>query len=570
MKTAILQILMLALAAAPARAAGDTVLKAMNDELKRTVERLRMDDLDRPYFVSYLVTDSTETEFGAVFGSPREEYSHITRDAAVDLRVGSPEFDNAWYAGQDFTTYLPPASPLSEEAGYDALRFSLWTVTDQAYKGALEMYSQKKAYRQNKNITENPGDLSPQKRLTLLEEEPAFAKTDPAALKNIVVRLSALFRKYPGIQGSQALLRRVLRTYRFVNSEGTSFRYYKDGLSLEIKASIQTAAGLRLGDEKCFYWTSPADMPPYGKLEAETEEFARGLSYLVSSSTSEPYLGPVLFEGQAAAEFLGQLFVNQVSFVRSPWADHDDWTKYYIAQGALTKKLGMRVLPAFMSVSDDPLKREYAGTNLLGYYPVDNEGVRPVPLELVKAGKLENFYMTRAPVGKRSESNGHARGFIREFPMPRPGNVFFSAQQQKRVPRAELKKELLRLAAENGLDYGVIVRRLDPWDTRDGEALLANPVLAFRVSVKDGSEAPIGDAEWSGVNFRALRDIMLVSDAEQVYNYYQPTPFLYTRGYVPASIAAPDALLVQELELKPTETKPDRKPYLPHPYFEGR
>ena len=552
---------------APPAAAADPVLKAMTDELKRTADRLRLDDLDRPYFVSYLVTDSTETEFGAAFGSPREDSVSVTRDAAVDLRVGSPRFDNTWYVGQDFMTYLPPAANLAEEAGYDALRHTLWAVSDEAYKRALEMYSQKKAYRQNKNITEVYGDLSPQKKLTLLEEPPAFAAADRAALKDTVVKLSAVFRKYPAIQGSQALLRRVINTVRFVNSEGTSYRYYRDGVSLEIKATIQTAAGLRIGDEKCFYWTSPADMPPYEKLEAETEEFARGLSYTVASSTSEPYLGPVLFEGQAAAEFLGQLFVNQVSFVRSPWADQDDWTRYYIGKGALTKKLGMRVLPAFMSVSDDPLKADYAGTRLLGHYPVDNEGVRPVPLELARAGRLVNFYMTRAPVGKAAESNGHARGTIREFPMPRPGNVFFTAQPAKKAPAADLKKELLRAAAENGLDYAVVVRRLDPWDTRDGEALLADPVLAFKVSVKDGSETPINGAEWSGVNFRALRDIMLVSDSEQVYNYYQPTPFFYTRGYVPASIVAPSALLVQELELKPTEAKPDRQPYLPHPYF---
>jgi hypothetical protein len=30
---------------------------------------------------------------------------------------------------------------------------------------------------------------------------------------------------------------------------------------------------------------------------------------------------------------------------------------------------------------------------------------------------------------------------------------------------------------------------------------------------------------------------------------------------------APSALLVQEMELKPTDKKPDRQPYLPHPYF---
>jgi hypothetical protein len=243
--------------------------------------------------------------------------------------------------------------------------------------------------------------------------------------------------------------------------------------------------------------------------------------------------------------------------------------RYYIDSGELTKKRNMRVLPAFMSVTDNPLAASYGGTELNGSYPIDNEGVRPAPLELVKNGKLTGFYMGRGPVKEFRNSNGHARAFTNEFPSPRPGNVFFTVHPEKRAALPVIKKELLRLAAESGLEYAVVVRRLDTEDQKKSEDLLAGPVLAYKVSVKDGSETVLGVAEWAGVTFRALRDILLVSDAEYAYNYYQPGPFLYNRGYVPASIVAPGALLVQEMELKPTENKPDRQPYLPHPYFEN-
>ncbi len=558
------------LSAAPAAAAEDLVLKAVTDELSRNMERLKMDSLDRPYFLSYYVTDSTETEFSAAFGALRDDSVNIAREAAVDLRIGNQDFDNSWYAGQDFNSYLPGTAALGEEADYDSLRFSLWSLTDDAYTRALEKYSQKKAYQQKKNIAQLYGDLSAEKKELLLEDEPVPAPLAPAVWRETVRKVSAIFRKYPKIQESQAALRRVVRTVRFANSEGTRYRYYRDGVTLEIKAEVQTAGGLRIADEKAFYWSSPPDVPPDAKLEAETEAFARDMSYVVDSSTAEAYLGPVLFEDQGAAEFLGQLFVNNISFSRNPWSDRDDMSRYYMAAGELTKKLGMRVLPGFLSVSDNPLETSWHGTPLLGAYPIDNEGVRPSGLELVRSGKLVNFYVSRAPVEKFRSSNGHARGYIREFPTARPGNVFFSAQPEKKVSRAELRKELLRLAAENGLDYAVIVRRLDPWDEKKSEDLLAGPMLAYKVSVKDGSETLINGEEWTGVTFRALRDIMLVSDDEQVYNYYQPTPFFYTRGYVPASIIAPAALLVQEMELKPTDAKPDRQPYLPHPYFEKK
>ncbi len=554
---------------APARAAapGDRVLKAMTDELDRTVRRLKMDSLDRPYYVSYYVVDSTETSLSASFGSLLDDSSDVSRRVAADVRVGSAAFDNTWYVGQDFNSYSPAGSQLSEEAGYDALRFGLWSLSDDAYKKALEKYSQKKAYRTKKNISEIYGDLSPEPRVRLFDDARPSEAFDAPAWRERVKALSAVFRKYPAVQDSQVSFGFAMRTARFADSGGTRFRRGWDDVTLSVRATVQDRTGLRISDSEDLLWPSLAAVPSDADLAARTEAFAREMSYLVDASTAEVYLGPVLFEGQAAAEFLNQLFVANVSFPRAPWADKDDWTRYYIASGELTKKLGMRVLPAFVGVTDDPLKNSYDGTALAGSYPVDNEGVRPAPLELVRGGKLVNFYMDRSPVKEFRASNGHARGSVAEFPTPRPGNVFFSFLPAKRAPEAELKKKLLELAAENGLDYAVLVRRVDPETSREYGELLSDPVIAYKVSVKDGSETPLGPSEWSGVTFRALRDITLASDKDQVYNYYQAGPFYYNRGLVPASIAAPEALLVQEMELKPTEAKPDRPPYLPHPYF---
>lgn len=556
------------LAALPAAAAEDMVLKAMQDEMQRTVQRLKMDSLDKPYFASYLVVDSTENSISAVFGSLRSDDAGIFRNVGVDLRVGDQNFDNSGYVGQDFNAYVPGSASINEEDGYDAIRFSLWSLTDDVYKKALEKYSQKKAYQKKKNITELYGDLAPARKDSLFRDRDSVEVFDAAAWRENVRKLSAIFRKYPGVQGSQVAFNRAQRTVRFVNSEGTAYRYWWDKVDLEVSVSVQDRAGYKISDSMALTWRSLAGVPPYEKLAEATEKFARDMSYLVESSTAEVYLGPVLFEDQAAAEFLNQLFVGNISYARKPWADRDDWMRYYIASGELTKKLGMRVLPAFMSVTDDPLTLSYKGVGLNGSYPIDNEGVRPAPLELVKNGKLVNFYMGRAPVKEFRVSNGHARGFTSEFATPRPGSVFFSAQPEKRVPAAELKRKLLALAAESGLDYALIVRRLDPEAAKKTEDLLAGPVLAYKVSVKDGSERLLGPADWTGVTFRALRDIQLVSDEDYIYNYYQPGPFFYNRAFVPASLVAPAALLVQEMELKPTENKPDRQPYLPHPYFE--
>jgi len=567
MKTILLALPFL-LSAFPVLAAQDQVLKAMTDEMRRTVSRLKMDNLDKPYFVSYSVVDSSDTSISAVFGALKEDSFNASRHAAAELRVGAPAFDNSWYAGADMNGFEPGVTSLNEEDGYDAVRFSLWSLTDDVYKKSLERYSQKKAYQKKKNITELYGDLAPEKPQAYFGDRKEIPALDVAAWRGRVKDLSAIFRKYPKVQWSQVRFTYTPRVMRFVNSEGTSYRYWWDKVNLDISVNVQDKTGLKLADEKSLVWSSLAEVPAYETLAAEVEDYAREMSFLVEPSTAEVYLGPVLFEDQAAAEFLNQLFVGNISCPRQPWADQEEWMKYYINAGDLTKKLGMRVLPAFMDVSDDPTKVSFSGVGLAGSYPIDNEGVIPAPLELVKDGKLVNFYMGRAPVKEFRTSNGHARGFVAEFPTPRPGNVFFSAKQEKRAPLAELKKKLLAAAADSGLDYAVIVRRLDAEQARKSDALLAGPVLAYKVLVKDGSETVIGGTDWTGVTFRALRDIMLVSDKDQVYNYFQAGPFYFNRGFVPASIVAPAALLVQEMELKPTDAKPDRQPYLPHPYFE--
>ncbi|MBU2573336.1 MAG: hypothetical protein KKH28_04590 [Elusimicrobia bacterium] len=550
-------------------AADDQPLAAMGDELARSMAKLKMDDLARPYYVGYYMLESSNVYVSASFGAVISTSAGVSRSLAADVRIGSRSFDNTGYAGDDYQSYRPFYASAPEEEDYDALRFSLWSLTDQAYKGALETYSRKKAYLKKKNLKEIYDDLSAEKPEVLIEEGPGAADFDPGKWKEYVKKLSAVFKKYPRIQNSDVSADYAARTYRFVNSEGSRYRFRRDKLTLSISAAVQTGEGLKFNDGREFHWPTLAAAPAFEALAAETEKFAGEMSWLVDSSTAGIYLGPVLFEDQAAAEFFNQLLVENVSFVKAPLADNDEYRKYYVDSGAFLNKLNMRVTAPFLNVYDDPLQAEFRGTELMGSYRIDTEGVRPGKLELVRNGKLVNFYMSRSPVKRFKTSNGHGRGHITEFPSARPGNVFIMSERT--ASRAELKKKMLETAKELELDYAVIIRRMAPADTKRMEELLAKPALVYKVSVKDGSEELVNGVEFTGVGFRALRDIILTSDEHYVYNFYQPGPLYYSRGYVPAAIIAPSSILVQEMELQKTEQKPDRQPYLPHPYFgEGK
>ena len=74
------------------------------------------------------------------------------------------------------------------------------------------------------------------------------------------------------------------------------------------------------------------------------------------------------------------------------------------------------------------------------------------------------------------------------------------------------------------------------------------------------------DAEFDGVGLRALRDIVAASSERTVYTFDERGHLQGNRGELPATVVAPD-VLIEELEFKKTEKKPEKLPYLKHPFF---
>ena len=68
-----------------------------------------------------------------------------------------------------------------------------------------------------------------------------------------------------------------------------------------------------------------------------------------------------------------------------------------------------RVLPASVSLIDDPGAKDYKGTLLVGGYAIDEEGVPGQKVTIVDAGKLKDLLMSRRPGPDFGKSNGHGR-----------------------------------------------------------------------------------------------------------------------------------------------------------------
>lgn len=519
-----------------AQSGSDTLLRAMSDEMKRTVERLDMENLGKPYYVGYTARDTDRTEVEGTFGALKEPRSHRSRRLKIDLRVGAPAFDNTHYVGQRYWMFSPTTDSLVTEDDYDALRYDIWSATDRAYKAAQETLSQKKAYKQNKLIREELPDLSRDPAATSVRPLTTIP-LDKALWEDRVRKLSAVFKRYPLIQDSKVSLLWTQQHTAFVDNEGRKALKNDHDIEVYMEAETQAPDGMRLADRRRIIRQSPQDLPAFEALQAEAETLAKDLSALAQAPLWEAnYTGPVLLEGQAAGEFFSQLLARNLSFPRSVWVE-DEENKDGFFSGAFGERLGLRVVSPLLSVSDDPSVKTFDGLPLIGHYEVDDEGIPAQKLDLVEKGILKDVPMSRSPIKARDKSNGHGRGALEEFATAHIGNLFVNAS--KTSPAAELKRELLRQAKGYGLKYGLIVRRILDEERQGKGEMLAAPVLVYKVDVADGREELVRNAAFTGVTLRALRDIAMAGSARQVYNYYQLGPYKDNRGEVQASIVHP-------------------------------
>ncbi|NLO91525.1 MAG: hypothetical protein GX410_05990 [Elusimicrobia bacterium] len=529
----------------------DAILRAMQDEMSRTVGILRLDQLEKPYYAAYTVWDGTssfvEAGFGAVLS---ENMKNRYRRASAEVLVGDYAFDNS-----KFNYQRPNVSNVAQDAGYDGVRFTLWSMSDGAYKDALEAFSRKKAFKQMKSFSEMLQDrTTAQAFRTYVPQEQALP--DDAQLRGLAERLSAVFKKYPQVQESRAALWFAAETQRYLNSEGTEFMV-KDTLGqLALRAEGQAQDGFPIKSGKDIFFMDAASIPSVDKLEEEADRLGREIEEFYKSGTIDAYIGPVLLEGPAAGEFFFNLFVANVSNPREEWLSNGVDER----MGQLAPKLGLRVLPAFLDVYDDPSQKDWKGEPLIGSYKVDDEGVPAQRVALAKRGKLLDVYMSRSPIKGKNESNGHGRASFRRFASGQPGNVFVSARRESGcvLPAAKLRQRLARMCREMDLEYGIVIRAFDSFSRESAgyEARFA----AYKVYASDGHEEPVHGLEIVGLVPAALRAIEAVSAESYVSSYFNP---------VPVSIVAP-AMLLGDVEVRKSLVKPDRKPYLENPYFAER
>ncbi len=538
----------LARAAEAAAEPPDPMLAALEDELARARE-MKMDGLEKPYHLRATLNDEDTFQVSASFGALVARGSAKRTSSGVVVRLGDMALDNTNFVDDEWGFGAGGrGQPTPVEPDYDALRRSLWLQFDEAYKKGLEAVAKKRAYLESNEADGRPADFSPAATSSLLMPRQPLV-VDQERWARVVKKASAVFRAHPNIVVGEVALRAAMGHQLFVSSDPARHRFADPSFELQITAGAQAADGMELRVRWSASGRREADLPGEESLLRAAEATAQRLDALLKAPrASEDYTGPVLFTGRAAGQFFLRALGDPLSHPRDDLGD--------ARQGRLVDRLGKHIASKLLTARDDPTLQTWHGQALLGYYPIDDDSVRPQPITLVEKGVLKTYYMSRTPTKLLRETNGHCRGGDASV-----GNLFVETSAP--APRAQLKKKLLELAREEDLGYAILVEEFaEPGRFRigggggDGSTLsLPPPAIAWKVYA-DGREELLRGLMFKPSSLRLLKEIAALGDDPQPLNTYQ-------RGQH-VSVIAP-SVLVKSLDLQRLGQDFEKPPLTPRP-----
>jgi TldD protein len=532
----------------------DILLQTMQKELQRATTLLAKAD-PAPYFITYAVTDADAWTIAGVNGGIVVSTSGHRRQADVMMRVGSPALDNTH--GQSRPSGIFSGSlPLHDDA--DAIARVLWQLTDREYEQASGAFLRTKTNQavQSEEEDKSP-DFSQETAQTHEDETVPKLILDQKMWEERLRRVSAGFLKYSDVYTSLVLLQGGTSRSYLVTSEGAALVQPSATVRLVIEAETRADDGTNLLRVESFQEPTPEQLPSETELIAKVNKIATDLKDLRAAPAAEPYAGPALLSGRAAAVFFHEVLGHRLEGHRQR-DEHEGQT--------FTKKVGQQVLPPFLTVIDDPTLKELNGVKLAGTYAFDDEGVPAEKVVAVEDGVLKNFLMSRMPIKNFSHSNGHGRREAGLMPTGRQGNLVVTST--KTVKDSEMRQKFIDEIKRQGKPYGLYFDDIQGGFTLTGraqpQAFQVIPVMVYRVYADGRPHELVRGVDIVGTPLLSLNNIILTGDTLQVFNGICGAE----SGQVPVSASAP-SMLFSEIEVQKREKGTQRPPILPPPGFEN-
>lgn len=530
------------------------VQTAMARELRRSMKGLVQDDHPRPFFMSYLLhhTEGLDVwgRYGAVFNTEPIK----TCDLYTEVRVGSYEIDQTFDGGlstelaeRDSYNWLLGPRDLEPEA----VRYAFWKLTQLKYWEALHQYYDKQKIQVQQRLEHEAHSLSREQKV-VHKQEVQPVKFPQKRWEDFVREASGLFIGQKGLVDPYVRVRGMSKVRIFVNSEGSKFICQEQYYEVIVSAWYLSKEGVYLNASRFFYGRTQKEMPKLSQVEAAIDDLAKDLASLAKAEPMEPYAGPALLAGTATGLLFHEAIGHRLEGERMVARTEGQ---------TFARKVGQRILPESVTLTDDPSLSHWDGKPLYGHYEVDDEGVKAQCTTLVDEGELKTFLMSRACTKDFTKSNGHGRHERYQDPMARMANLIVTSKEDKSWE--ELEEMLVTEVRAKGLPYGIIVKRVSSGETRtdhyDFQAFKGVPTEVYRITDKGKTER-IRDVNFIGTPLAAIQRIRAFGKDYEVDNSY----CFAESGSVAVATVAP-AMLVEELELQRANTRYYRPPVLPFP-----
>lgn len=510
---------------------------------------------DAAYYLGYALVESHSVTLQGTHGAHAGESRTSGRIADVDLRVGSMQRDNthklrdaSWWSEERRPSWSPPLA----DAG-TALYELLLRGTDDMYRSARRRLIKVRANTAVKVEREDGSDdFSP---APVIVERASLAPLalDEAKWSAWVREASAIYLDYPAVHDSAVQIVATDARRWLATNEGTRIADGRHHLRVATWATTTADDGMRLQVYDYVDVAMVDHLPDREAVDTMVRGVATRLTALRAAPVVEPYAGPAILKGRAAGVFFHEIFGHRIEGHRQKDEDEGQTFK---------SRVGQPILPAFLSVVDDPTLARLADIDLNGHYRFDDEGVPAERVPLVERGILRNFLMSRAPIEGFGRSNGHGRRQAGAEVVARQGNLIVEAHET--LPYTELRARLLAEVKKQGKPFGLVFDDISGGFTFTGRsepnAFAVQPVTVWRVYSDGRPDELVRGVDLIGTPLTTFARILAAGDDRDVFNGMCGAE----SGWVPVSASSP-SLLVGEVEVQRQPKANDRPPLLPAP-----
>jgi TldD protein len=536
------------------QAAPSPMIAAMSAELDRSMPVLSK-ATPPAYFMNYTLTQTRRAEVMGSNGALLNSSENLDRWLEVQVRVGSYELDNTHKVGgaqPAFEPSPPVLAPIEDDAA--VLRRAIWVETDRQYRAAAEALIRIQTNKevQVQSAEEGAPDFSREKPHTYFGPEAAY-QLDRKPWEQKVRDYTAYFRQSASIINSIVTFTAQAQNQYEVNTEGTKLQFGQVRYRLELFIQGKAPDGMDLDRYYNFDWTDAKEQPTDEAVFAAEKTMRAELEALVKSPLVEPFAGPTMLTGRAAAVFFHEVFGHR----------DEGFRQKDINEGqTFARKVGEQIMPDFITIVDDPTMERLNKESLLGYYPYDDEGVPSQRVTLVDHGILKNFEMSRQTLKEFPVSNGHGRRQIGAEPVSRQGNLI--VESSHKVPNAELRRMFIEEIKKQGKPFGLLIDDIAGGFTFTGrgqpQAFQVEPLVVYKVYADGRPDELVRGVNIVGTPLLSLTKIVATGDTTEVFNGYCGAE----SGSVPVSASAPP-MLISEMEVQKKGTSTDKPPILPPP-----